>query len=197
MIIGDPSIFAIESGISEAYERLSLLSLGFFVIHINGRRYGVFEPDATMLACSFGAVEERITHRGRHTAPFANELDAGKIADAFRHAIFADEPEDEYFENSRESFKELFYTQSVDRMWAPDGDQAFDDRSYVLHFDVEDRVRLIAFQCQDGISYTHGTLSDVWLAADDFYNILRQWHDSFDAQWAAMPKSPDAIDDMP
>ena len=32
---------------------------------------------------------------------------------------------------------------------APDGDEAFDDGSYVLQFDVGDRVRLIAFKRPD------------------------------------------------
>ena len=168
MIVGDPTIFAIESIITEAYERLSFLALGLFVIHVGGRCYGVYKPDATMLACSFGEVEERIAHRGRHTAPFADELDAGKIADAVRHAIFADEPDDQYFGIPREEFREMFYTQSVDRMWAPDGDEAFDDGSYVLHFDVEDRVRLIAFQCQESIPHSHGTLRVGWHDPDGF-----------------------------
>ena len=34
MIVGDPSIFAIESGITKAYERPSFLALGFFVLHV-------------------------------------------------------------------------------------------------------------------------------------------------------------------
>jgi hypothetical protein len=36
------------------------------------------------------------------------------------------------------------------------------------------------------------TLSDIWLAADDFYCVLQGWHDAFEAEWASTPKTSDA-----
>lgn len=45
MTIGDPAVFAVESQITSAYERLSLRALGLFVIHIQGQTYGVRLPD--------------------------------------------------------------------------------------------------------------------------------------------------------
>jgi hypothetical protein len=71
----------------------------------------------------------------------------------------------------------------------PDGDEAFDDGSFVLQFDVQDRVRLIAFRSGAGYVHDPDTLSDVWLPADDFYRVLEQWHQAFDREWAAMPKA--------
>ncbi len=192
MIIGDPRFFAIESRIKDAYESLGLLALGFFILHVGGRSYGQTAIDSTMLACSFNAVEERLTDRGKHTAPFAAESDAGKIADAFRNAIYSEEQEESYFGISRDDFCNFFYVESNDRMWAPDGDEAFDDGSFVLQFDVEDHVRLIAFRCweEPGREYLHdpATLSDVWLKADDFYRILQEWRDAFKAEWMAAKK---------
>jgi len=44
MIVGIPSILAIESNITKAYDNISLLAIGCFVIHINGIRYGVYSP---------------------------------------------------------------------------------------------------------------------------------------------------------
>jgi hypothetical protein len=189
MIVGNPSIFAIESGITQAYDSRSIRALGYFVLHIGGRTYGVHKPDATTLAPSFDEIQDRIACRGKYTAPFASELDAGQIANAFRNATFSDDPHDRFFGIPLDEFRKLFYTATNDRMWAPDGDEAFDDGSYVLQFDVKDRVRLIAFK--SGESYLHDptTLRDVWLAADDFYHILRQWHDAFEAEWLAAPKS--------
>jgi hypothetical protein len=96
MIVGMPSAFAIESSITEAYERLSFLALGFFAIHVGGCHYGRRSPNSTMLACSFDTVGSRIAKRGEHTAPFAAELDAGRIALAYRSAIYADEPDESY-----------------------------------------------------------------------------------------------------
>src|SRR5882762_10341514 len=56
MTAGQTSIFAVESEITQAFERPSLRGLGFFVIHIMGRCYGIKYPDATMLANSFDEV---------------------------------------------------------------------------------------------------------------------------------------------
>jgi hypothetical protein len=187
MMIGNPAIFAIESEISRAYERLSFRALGLFVLHIGGRRYGVYKPEATMLACSFDEVQARMAFRGRHTAPFAPEPDAGAIADAFRNAIYADKQRESFFGIPLAEFSKFFCTPS-NVSWAP-SDEAFDDGSFVLQFDVGSRVRLIAFKSDHGYRHDPTTLSDVWLSADDFYNILREWHDAFEAEWVSAPKS--------
>lgn len=188
MIVGTPSVLAIESGVTEAYECLHFLALGFFLIHVGGRSYGRREADSTMLACSFHAVERRIADRGNHTAPFAREPDARKIADAFRSAIFGDEQEESYFGIPLAEFCHLFYTTSQSRMWAPDGDEAFDDGSYVLQFDVDERVRVIAFRGGDCYHHEPGTLRDVWLPTNEFYKTLTSWHDAFQAEWEAAEK---------
>lgn len=188
MITGDPAIFAIESSITKAYERMGFRALGYFLIHVSNRVYGVRKPDATMLACSFDEVRRRIESRGKHTAPFAGIAGAGAIADAVREAIFAPDPAESFFDIPLEEFRKLFYTPISDRMWVPDGDEAFDDGSYVLQFDVDDSVRLIAFK--SGADYRHdpATLKEAWLAADTFYQILERWRDAFEAEWASAPK---------
>lgn len=197
MIVGDPAIFAIESKITEAYEPLGSLAIGYFVIHVGGRPYGVCEPDATLLACSFGEVENRISRRGRHTAPFATEVDAGKIADAFRDAIYSEAEGKRFFGIPLDEFAALFFPESSDLMWAPDGDEAFDDGSYILQFDHLDRVRLIAFQSREDCRHDPNTLRDVWLAEYDFYQVLQTWCDAFLAEWHAIPKVPVSGADAP
>lgn len=182
MIIGNSFVFAIESEITQAYERLSYRALGFFVIHINGHSYGVREPDATMLACSFDEVKRRIANRGKHTADFA-ELDPGQIADAFRNAMYADKQEESYFGTALSEFRRHFDQDANDLLWVPDGDAAFDDGSYILHFDVGNRVRLIAFKSGRGYRHDPATLSEIWMPIEDFYRILQQWLDLFDAEW--------------
>jgi len=192
LIIGNPSVFAIESGITRAYERLSFRALGFFVIHVNGRCYGKRSIDSTMLACSYDEVERRIAMRGNHTVPFAAESDGGEIADAFREALYAEKQEESHFGMPTSEFSDLIRSKRI--MWAPDGDEAFDDGSYVLQFDVQEQVRLIAFKSSKGYLHDPATLSDVWLAADDFYSILQHWHGAFEVEWASMPKVADAGD---
>lgn len=185
MIVRDPSRFAIESEIVDAYERLSLRALGSFMIHVAGCRFGVPDLKATMLACSFEAVQRRLTNRGKHEASFATESAAG-IADAFRGAHYSEAPSASYFEIPLAYFQESFY--SADLIWAPDGDQAFDDGSYVLQFDVGDQVRLVAFRSVVGNVHHPGTLAEVWLPAAEFYVALEQWRDRFESEWASSPK---------
>ena len=189
MIIGNPSVFAIESSISQAYERLSFRALGFFVIYVGGRYYGRRSPDSTMLACSYDEIERRIAGRGRRTALFATE-EGGRVADAFRSAFYDEKPEEGYFGIPLADFVEMIHSKQI--MW-PGGDEAFDDGSYVLQFDIGDRVRLIAFKSmEDGYLHDPGTRSEVSLAAEDFYRVLQDWRDAFLAEWVSMPKVSEA-----
>jgi hypothetical protein len=89
------------------------------------------------MGSSFYEVDRRLARRGTHTAPFATEHNAGKIANAFRDAIYAPDQENkQFFGVSQSEFSDIVYSKNL--MWAPDGDEAFDDGSYVLQFDVED-----------------------------------------------------------
>jgi Immunity protein 42 len=188
MIIGNPEVFAIESGVTQAFERPSFRALGFFVIHVGGSRYGNYEPEATLLACSFDEVKRRITDRGIHTAPFAEEPDASKIAEAFRRGVFGEGDEVEFLGISPTDFRGLFDRDSNSLMWAPDGDEAFDDGSYILQFDVGELVRLIAFRCtKEGVP-DDSTLKDVWVSAPTFYETLREWSRAFEKEWTTSLK---------
>lgn len=188
MIVGDPARLAIESSITRAYSRLSFRALGFFVLHIGGRVYGVRAPDATMLANSFDQVRERLADRGTHIAPFAAHQDAGKIADAYRLAGYAPDQETKsFFGMPQPEFSDLICRRRL--VWAPDGDEAFDDGSYVLQFDCGHAVRLVGFKfSEEGYLHQPGTLSDLWMEADEFYSVLAQWIAAFEAEWNAADK---------
>jgi hypothetical protein len=197
MMASGPSLFAqrlvfcneftAQSEITHAYERLSLRALGFFVIHVMDRCYGVNSADATMLANSFDTVCRRIVERGRYNATFALDPDAGKIASSVSRAIYCEPDENElFFGMTKPQFTDIIY--SNDLLWAPDGDEAFDDGSYVLQFDVGEKVRLIAFRRAINPIYDPESLRDAWLAADDFYGILQNWCDVFKAEWTSLPK---------
>jgi hypothetical protein len=185
MTVGDTSSFAIESEITRACERLSFRGLGFFVIHVAGQRYGIKSPGQTMLACSFDEVGRRINGRGTHQAPFA-EAAAIDIANAYTSAVYLDNNGNQtYFGMSEAQFTKTLYSNSL--VWAPDGDEAFDDSSYVLQFDVGDRVRLIAFKRPDSL-VDPASMREIWLSSDTFYNALREWRDTFLAEWKSLPK---------
>ncbi|HTH47407.1 MAG TPA: Imm42 family immunity protein, partial [Candidatus Limnocylindria bacterium] len=89
VLTGDPSLFAIECCITRAQADWGHLALGFFCLWINGVCYGVREPEATMLGCSYNEVADRITRRGQHTTPFGKDPTAIELADAFLQAIYS------------------------------------------------------------------------------------------------------------
>ena len=141
MIIGDQSTVAIESHVSQAFHRLSFRALGSFTIHVDGLRFGVSDPDATMMALSLEEVERRIRDRGTHITPFTNG-GAGTIADAYRYAFYGEEYGSGYPGMTVQTFASAIRSGHI--QWAPDGDEAFDDSSYILQFDDGDQVRLLA-----------------------------------------------------
>ncbi|NTJ65341.1 hypothetical protein G6M50_30160 [Agrobacterium rhizogenes] len=182
MIVGNPEEFAIESEITEAYPRLSLRALGFFVVHIKGRIYGVHEPDATLLANSFDAVDRRIEQRGQHNLPSARTTSAKKIVEAFCTAQHGEFTQSQRFLGmSLSQFEQDIHKREI--IWAPDGDEAFDDGSYILQFDEGSEVRLIAFVNQNSLAETVSTVSEHWLDADIYYEVLSRWKTAFEEQW--------------
>ena len=145
-----------------------------------------------MLACSFDEVETRITRRGSHTASFSNEPDTITIASAINNSIYGPEDkEGKPLGMSPPQLRDLIYTHRL--LWAPDGNEAFDDGSRIIHLDVDSRVRLIGFLLEDqrrGDRYhpDPSTLRDQWLDADEFYDILLQWRDATLSEWLASLK---------
>lgn len=178
MMIGNPLKFAIESEITQALERSSQMALGFFVIYVMGHSYGVREPHATTLGASFNEVRRRIDERGSHTLPVVMEADAESVASAFRRAVYGECEEAElFFGMAAAQFRDAIYSNNL--VWAPDGDEAFDDGSYVLQVESQDQVRLIAFVGTPDFLYDPSSLRDLRLAGDEFYKVLQDWLDGF------------------
>lgn len=192
VLVGDISVFAIESSITRTYERLAARALGFFVIYVGGRCYGVRSPEATLLACSLDAVQRRILRRGTHCVPFGSEVGAAKIVDAFHATTYDGNRQGEHFFGmSSDKFRDVVITSEI--VWAPDGDAAFDDGSHVLQFDHDNRVRLIAFRNADSQNDIARTTAEVWVSADEFYGLLEKWRSKFEAEWIeSQPKVPGA-----
>lgn len=187
MIIGDPNVFALESEITIAYDSPGLRALGCFVIHLSGRPFGVRAPDATLLACSFDEVVRRIRHRGEHTATFA-DADALGIATSFRHAVYQEEaPLITAVGIPPLELAELLNEKHL--VWAPDGDEAFDDGSYVLHLDTPVGARLVGFKCHENGLPDPATLSDLLVPADHFYSVLAEWIARFEDDWRRTAKA--------
>ena len=182
MIVGERGLFAIESEITRAVPNLSQRALGFFVIHVGGQTFGIKQPDASMMGCSFNEVNERLKRRGTHSTPILDDVGAGDVAQAYLDAIYRDARRTDYFGLSGAKFVEAVYSNFV--TWAPDGDEAFNDGSHVLQFDIGRRVRLVAFVNTDSPDDMVGTISEEWLEAELFYDVLSRWSELFASEWA-------------
>ena len=106
---------------------------------------------------------------------------------AVSRAMYADCDERElFFGQPFRQFVNAIHTSGL--VWAPDGDEAFDDSSYVLQYDVGDWVRLIAFSRAKDPIYDPESLRSAWVTADEFYGILQIWYDKFSSEWNSRTK---------
>lgn len=60
------------------------------------------------------------------------------VAKTYIDAIFCDPQSELYCGQSHGEFVRALYAAKI--QWAPDGDEAFDDGSFVLQFDVDDKA---------------------------------------------------------
>jgi hypothetical protein len=181
MLVGNPKVLAIESGIAKPLPALSERALGHFVLHVGGRAYGNPSPTATLLACSFDQVGRRLERKGTHLAPFSSEPAADIVRSVVKVKYQGYDAADRFFSMSPDAFDSALTLSKI--CWAPDGDAAFDDGGNVLHFDLQDEVRLIAFKNEADVASILPSVADVRLPASAFYGVLDEWHARFEAEW--------------
>jgi len=147
-------------------------------------------PEATTLGCSFNEIKNRIVNRGKHIAPFAAELSPAKIADSIHHALYSDDSvASEYFGIPYNEFCNIIHSNNL--LWAPDGDEAFDDGSFIFQFDIKDYVRIIGCKYNDSFNCDPDTLTDIRIEANEFYTVLMNWYDKFEQDWKTYCKIKD------
>lgn len=142
------------------------------------------DADATCLACSFDEVASRIGRRGKHTASFGS-IDARAIAIGVRESLYA-HVKDDYLTTlglTRESAANELIAHRF--LWAPDGDAAFDDGSFVVQMDLNEAVRLVAFKSVEGSETSVSEIRDLTMPGSRFYEILQDWHRAFECEWRA------------
>ncbi len=181
MLVGEPKSFAIESEVTEFVPHRSQIGLGCFNVHVAGHRFGVMAPDASMLGCSYAEVGRRLQRRGTHRAAVAFTCSADSIATlwiAHRYppALVGPEPTP----TEVDAVAEMVANHTD---WAPDGDEAFDDGSHVLQFDLEESVRLVGFRTDGTWAPRDGLVADAWIPAGDYYEVLREWRERFELAW--------------
>jgi hypothetical protein len=178
MLVGDEHVFAIDSHVEELLASRSLIGIGYFNILLAGTRFGVKDQTATALACSYDNIVNRIQMRDQHVTPFPEIQDPHLIAHIFRDVLYVKgEDGTPISGHARKGVIDTIYKNKL--LFAPDGDEAFADGSYVIHFDVGAEVRLIGFFSGNDEYYEKGSLVDVRLSADEFYNVLESWRVCF------------------
>ena len=180
--------FAIESHISSAYSNKGIMAIGYFLIQIKGVSYGVKENDATALANSYDAVIRRMEMRGKHIAPadliILPSLELAQITNSSLYGSIDNKDSWEFSIPSNE-LADIIYQNNL--IWAPDGDEAFDDGSRVFQFDIDEEiVRLIGYKTTE--DYNVHTLSDLKMDSNEFYATLQEWSDSFYQEWQSLRK---------
>lgn len=172
LLAGRVSRFAIETDVSTYYPANPAMASGKFFLHVDGRRYGVDEPDATCLGGPLRHIQQRISRRGGHLVPFAKEMTAQEIALIFLDSIYGNGCVAKNLGHAVEQVRRVISSRNID--WSSDVDEAFDDGSHVYQFDLGERVRLVACRNREVMD-----ISEVVLPADVFYGILDRWQKSF------------------
>lgn len=167
MIFGSRSTFAIDCEILELHPPHQ--ALGKFVIWLGGQRFGVDEPNATMLANSIDEIERRRRKRGQHEAETLAAVAPADIANDYLASIYFGTPATRDWGGDP-------------LVWAPDGDAAFDDSSHILQMDQGKAVRLIAFR-NEGRPLAAAEVTELTILADTFYGTLAQCASWYRAQF--------------
>ncbi|WP_374334534.1 Imm42 family immunity protein [Leeia sp.] len=178
MIFGDKNKFGVELSIDCYCISDGLMAVGKLLIYINGRKYGVDEPDATYLACSYNVIKEIVANRRRHCVPYVEDMSSSDIVSCFVWSVYAiPYGRNDWGGDFLKRLDDDLY--KIGCVWAPDGDRAFDDGSHVLIFDVGEMVRLVAFVNSDDEAVISSSLEELVIDADEFYGVLRGWVTGF------------------
>lgn len=187
--IGDVNCFAIESHITKAYHRPGAFALGYFNIYLRGKRFGKTALDSTLLGCSHDEVKRRLSHRGMHRFSFSNEDKCDLVTTYLNSRYWGKCELDVRVINARAFDEEITSNELV---WAPDGDQAFDDGSHVLQFDLDSRVRLLGFKNEPPSIFDCRSIVDIIIDSDIFYDILYMWAQAVEVERNALLESEQA-----
>jgi hypothetical protein len=184
ILVGDVNIIAVESYVDQFLPAKGQLGVGYFIIHVAGRVFGVKDRRASVLGNSYYEVCERIGRRGKHDLSFSGQVDAKELSLSVLNILydrgFKKFPLSTELETEMER---VLYTSNI--IWAPDGDEAFDDGSHVLQIDEGRHARVIALVNHETEDLTIDSIVELRISADEFYEILYSWSRKFEEEWRA------------
>ncbi|NIJ64636.1 hypothetical protein FHR20_001567 [Sphingomonas leidyi] len=158
------------------------MGIGYFLIHVGGKQYGVKKPRACVMGNSYNEIVSRISQEGEHRLSFSSKIDSKELSIYIANSIY-----NRGFEGGvipaqwSKEIDDSLYANAL--MWAPDGDSAFDDGSHIVQVDDEQRVRITAFVNAETQGEFENSISDVILGQETFYETLGAWAREFDGQW--------------
>lgn len=181
---GNRSIFGIESGVFEFIENPNQLGIGYFIIQMDGKEFGVKKERATILGNSYWEIKARLARKGRHTISFGEVASAAAISCSIANIIYNRHFKSEIL-NAEEIDELVRKLYENDLVWAPDGDSAFDDGSHIIQIDCENYVRLICFNNDETEDATLNSIVDLKISSLEYYGILADWRAQFSQNWTS------------
>ena len=169
MIVGDRSRFAVEIELHPDSPKSISTGFGLYRFWIADQPYGRSAPDASCLAASCDALRERLGQRGHHDAtgmPTGNPLGILERAYWLIYRVT-----DVHIASRQASAQEVAQARRL--MMAPDGDEAFDDGSFVVQWDDRGVVGLAAGLVGEGDGpMIVDPVRSIRLGTVDFYDVV-------------------------
>jgi hypothetical protein len=178
-LIGDRNQFAFDIRVCRLTPNLYYKGIGYFLIYVNGVRYGLSHCEAETLVSPYEAMKKRLQFRGGHVAEFSQYPDPKEIALAVWEPGYGEVQKETYAGLPIDRVVEMVHSGHID--WFPCGGSGFDDGSDIIQFDIGDKVRIIGYRVLD-IYGTLADITDIQMPADEFYSLLQQAIDNIDLQ---------------
>lgn len=166
MIFGDKSSFAIEIEIDEIYNDC-FIGDGFFIVFINGVFYGRRERNATSFPSTLNQLSYFIDNMINTDISLEN-----KSKEDISIGYYCQN----YSEKNLSCYNKDFLEKTCNLItWSPD--EAFDDGSYVIHFDNAGKTRIIGFKScmeNDNCMVKFGTENEIVICREEFERVLKE-----------------------
>lgn len=166
MIFGDKGSFAIEIEVNNFFHD-EYVGEGKFVIYINNQRYGIDNEYATTFLC----IKDELFLFLNNLQNSIEELlrfSSTEISIAYYCQNYCDVDLSKLNDNLLNLTKHLV-------AWSPES--AFDDGSYIIHFDYGDKTRIIGFKScmiKDKCMVQKDSVNEVFIKREEFERIIRE-----------------------
>lgn len=165
MLIGNKDRFAIEINIDEIYNN-HFIGSGSFLVYVNGFCYGVKEEYATYFMCIAGELDE-FSNKMINSNLNIDDYSKEDIAKCFYGLRFSDYDLSSYDTDFLEKVRHL-------KEWAPES--AFDDRTHLIHFDDNNKTRIVIFKSctlNDVYVVKSDTVQEIIIPREEFCDVIR------------------------